>query len=117
MEANKKNTTNEDFEAQAVPMDRRRSFFSLTIVWTGFVFLVTSMMAGGGLAEGLNLTEIIIATLLGNVFLSILAIAVCIISSKTGLSFALISRFSFGEKGSKIATLFVPIVNIGWYTI
>ena len=76
MEANKKNTTNEDFEAQAVPMDRRRSFFSLTIVWTGFVFLVTSMMAGGGLAEGLNLTEIIIATLLGNVFLSILAIAV-----------------------------------------
>lgn len=108
---------NSDFETQAVPQDKRKSFFSITIVWTGFVFLVTSMMAGGGLAKGLSLKEIITATLAGNIFLSILSIAICIIASKTGLSFALITRYSFGHKGSKIATLFVPIVNIGWYTI
>lgn len=107
----------EDYEAQAVPMHARKSFFSLTIVWTGFVFLITSMMAGGGLADGLNLKEIIAATLLGNIFLTLLAIAIATIASKSGLSFALITRFSFGQKGSKIATLFVPIVNIGWYTI
>lgn len=108
---------NSDFETQAVPLDKRKSFFSITIVWTGFVFLITSMMAGGGLAKGLSLKEIIIATLSGNIFLSILSIAICIIASKTGLSFALITRYSFGHKGSKIATLFVPIVNIGWYTV
>ncbi len=114
---NKEKIKNEDFEYQAVPKENRRSFFSITIVWTGFVFLVTSMIAGGGLAEGLNMKDIVLATVFGNVFLSILAIAISIIASKTGLSFALISRFPFGEKGSKIATLFVPIVNLGWYTI
>ncbi|MDO5715853.1 MAG: cytosine permease [Tissierellia bacterium] len=106
-----------DYEGEAVPLHARKSFFSLTIVWTGFVFLITSMMAGGGLADGLNLKEIILATLMGNVFLSAIAIAIAIIASKSGLSFALITRFPFGFKGSKIATLFVPIVNVGWYTI
>ena len=47
-----------DFELSAVPQSERKSFFSLTIVWTGFVFVITSMMAGGGLAAGLNFGSI-----------------------------------------------------------
>ena len=43
---------NTDYELSAVPANQRKSFFSLTIVWTGFVFVITSMMAGGGLATG-----------------------------------------------------------------
>ena len=27
------------------------------------------------------------------------------------------TRYSFGQEGSRIASLFVPIVNLGWYTI
>lgn len=107
----------EDYAHSAVPKEGKKSLLSITIVWTGFVFVITSMMAGGGLAEGLNFTQIIFATLLGNVFLSFIAIAVAILASKTGLSFALITRYSFGLKGSKLATLFIPISNIGWYTI
>lgn len=60
---------------------------------------------------------ILLAVLLGNVFLSAIAILVSIIASRTGLTFALMTRYSFGEKGSRIASMFVPIVNIGWYTI
>lgn len=106
-----------DFENMAVPAAARKSFFSLTIVWTGFVFLITSMIAGGGLVSGLDLYQVVLASILGNVFLSVVAVLIAIISSKSGLSFALITRFSFGAKGSKLATLFVPVVNIGWYTI
>ena len=51
-----------DYELSEVPMDKRRSFSSITIVWTGYVFLITSMMAGGGLAAGLTFKEIIITT-------------------------------------------------------
>ena len=106
-----------DYELCAVPLNERKSFFSLTIVWTGFVFVITSMMAGGGLAAGLDFKSIIFATLLGNLFLSTIAILVSIIACKTGLTFALITRYSFGAKGTRVASLFVPIVNIGWYTI
>lgn len=106
-----------DFEVSAVPKEARKGFWSITIVWLGFVFVITSMMAGGGLVSGLAFGEIVIAILIGNLFLSVIAMAVAYMASKTGLSFALITRHTFGNKGSKLATLFVPIVNIGWYTI
>jgi len=117
MEKNQTQQQDTEFSLSAVPESERKSYFSLTIVWTGFVFVITSMMAGGGLSAGLNFKMILVAVLLGNVFLSAIAILVSIIASKTGLTFALMTRYSFGEKGSRIASMFVPIVNIGWYTI
>ena len=55
--------------------------------------------------------------ILGNIFLCIIAGLVSVIAYKTGLTFALLTRYSFGQEGSRIASLFVPIVNLGWYTI
>lgn len=106
-----------DYELSEVPWDKRRSCMNLAIVWTGYVFLITSMVAGGGLAAGLNFKEIIITTILGNIFLGVLAVLVSVIACKTGLTFALLTRHSFGVKDSRIASLFVPLVNLGWYTI
>lgn len=110
------NTDNE-YSREPVPLAARKSCFSLTIVWTGFVFLVTSMMAGGGLAAGLTFNELLLAMVLGNIFLCVIAGLVSVIAYKTGLTFALLTRYSFGQEGSRIASLFVPIVNLGWYTI
>lgn len=106
-----------DFEYSAVPMDKRRSFTTITIIWTGFVFVITSMMAGGGLAAGMAFKDIVGATVIGNVFLSIIGILVSVIACRTGLTFALLTRYTFGRRGSRVASLIVPLVNIGWYTI
>lgn len=106
-----------DYELEAVPQEQRKSFWSITMVWTGFVFVIASMMAGGGLSAGLKFNEIILVTILGNIFLSVIAILTAVMASKTGLTFGLITRYSFGNKGSRLASFFVPIVNIGWYTI
>ena len=108
---------NQDFESSPVPIDSRKTFWGITIVWLGFVFVITSMITGGGLADGLSFKDIILTIVLGNIFLTIIAMAVANMAAKTGLSFALMTRYSFGKSGSKIATMFVPIVSIGWYTI
>lgn len=81
-----------EYSRCAVPLSERKSYFSLTIIWTGFVFVITSMMAGGGLAAGLDFKGILIATLGGNIFLSIIAVLISIIACKTGLTFALLTR-------------------------
>ncbi len=47
---NQNQAADTEFSRCAVPADQRKTYFSLTIVWTGFVFVITSMMAGGGLA-------------------------------------------------------------------
>lgn len=106
-----------EFSRCAVPESERKSYISLTIVWTGFIFAIISLMAGGSLAVGLSFREIIIVSLIGNVFLCAIAVAVSVIASRTGLTFALLTRYSFGSSGSRVASLFVPIVNVGWYTI
>lgn len=106
-----------EYSLSTVPKEERKSYASLTIIWMGFVFVVTSMMAGGGLAEGLDFKHILLATFIGNIFLCLIAGSVSYIACKTGLTFALMTRYSFGEKGSRIASFFVPIVNLGWYTI
>lgn len=106
-----------EFSRCAVPASARKTYFSLTIVWTGFVFVITSMMAGGGLAAGMDFKHIICATLGGNLFLSVIAVLISIIACRTGLTFALLTRYSFGSSGSRVASLFVPLVNLGWYTI
>ena len=106
-----------EFSLCAVPENERKSYISLTIIWTGFIFAIISLMAGGTLALGMSFREIIIACLIGNVFLCAIAIAVSVIASRTGLTFALLTRYSFGSSGSRVASLFVPIVNVGWYTI
>lgn len=100
-----------------VPADKRKSYFSLTIVWTGYVFVITSMMVGGGLAAGLTFRQIATVSLIGNVFLGAIATLVSYVSGREGLSFALLTRYSFGLKGSRIASFFVPMVNLGWYII
>lgn len=40
---------NQDFESSPVPLDSRKTFWGITIVWLGFVFVITSMITGGGL--------------------------------------------------------------------
>lgn len=110
------NNTNE-YEFSSVPIDERKSYTSLTIVWTGYVFVITSMMTGGGLAAGLTFKEIIYSCLIGNIFLGIIAALISTVSSKNGLTFALLTKYSFGENGSRIASFFVPLVNLGWYII
>ncbi|MCC8109357.1 MAG: cytosine permease [Planctomycetes bacterium] len=101
----------------SVPADKRKSYFSLTVVWTGYVFVITSMMVGGGLAAGLTFRQILAVSIIGNLFLGVIATLVSYISSREGLSFALLTRYSFGLKGSRIASFFVPAVNLGWYII
>lgn len=106
-----------EYSRCAVPESERKSYVSLTIIWTGFIFAIVSLMAGGSVALGLTFKQIIAVCLIGNVFLCLIAVAVSVIACRTGCTFALLTRYSFGSSGSRIASLFVPIVNVGWYTI
>lgn len=106
-----------DFINSEVSIESRKSFLSVTIVWLGFILVITSMLTGGALSTGLSFDKILIAVIFGNLFLSIIAITISYIAARTGLSFALIIRYSFGEKGSKIAIIIPTLVSIGWFTI
>ena len=61
-----------EFSLCAVPESERKSYLSLTIIWTGFIFAIISLMAGGSLALGMSFQEIIIASLVVTVLVFLL---------------------------------------------
>ena len=110
-------TVDEEFATSSVPKSARRSAWKLLMVWMGYVFVVTTMQVGGNMAMGLDFTEFITAALLAGVMLSVIACFMAYISCKTGLTFTLLCKNSFGKAGIWIPVFLVIITCVSWYSI
>lgn len=107
-----------EYSTGTVPQSERRSLGSLVFTWIGYVFTVTIMSAGGQIANGAaNFGQAMIAVYVGYAILFLIAMATSVISMRTGLSFGLISRFSFGKDGAKLISFFTTITLCGWFSI
>lgn len=107
-----------EYSLCAVPQGERRGFSQLVFTWIGYVFTVTIMSAGGNIAKGAaNFLQCIAAVYAGYAILLLLALLISFISQKTGYSFGLLTRYSFGEYGSRIISLFSTVTLLGWFSI
>lgn len=106
-----------DYELSHVNEKNKKGFFSMLVVMMGFTFFSASMLTGGTLGTGLNLKNFFIAILIGNLILSIYTGLLSYIGSQTGLSMHLLTRYSFGEKGSYLASFITSVTQIGWFGV
>ena len=93
-------------------MTARKGFLNLLTVSLGYVFVVTSMQAGGNIGAGLNFKDTVLATLLSSAILAVLACAMGVIASKSGLSLGLLSKFSFGKAGTYVPVAIVVVTTL-----
>jgi cytosine permease len=112
---NKKENT--EYSRVHVPLEQRKSLFSLLTIVLGLVFVVTSMQVGGIIGNGLSFSQAILAVLLSSVILAVLGSLMGAIGAKTGLTFGLLTRYSFGELGTWIPVIIVAVTTIGWFSI
>lgn len=121
MDENKKVNTevvqNDEFSKSAVPVSARKSFMSVLIISLGYVFVVTSMQAGSTIGVGLSFNAMVSAVLVSSLILTILSCIMGIIAAKSGLSFGLLSRYSFGQAGTWVPVVIVAVTTIGWFSI
>lgn len=110
-------TSTDEFSNQRVPMSARKSMLSLLTVSLGYVFVVTSMQAGGSIGVGLSFKDAFLAILLSSVILAVLACAMGVIAAKSGLTLGLLSKYSFGKAGTYVPVAIVAITTIGWFSI
>lgn len=113
----KKKIYDEDYELTNVPSKGKKGFFSMFVVMLGFTFFSASMLTGGNLGTGLSLKEFFLAVLIGNLILACYTGALAYIGSDTGLTMHLLARYSFGEKGSYLASFVTSITQIGWFGV
>jgi cytosine permease len=109
------NAKEQDFPLSPVPMDQRKSVWSMGLVLLGFTFFTATMWAGGSIGVAFDFSTMLMVLLIGNLLLGTYAAILGYIAAKSGLNTALMSRFAFGEMGSKLSDFILGFTQIGWY--
>ena len=104
-----------DYPLTHVPLSARRSFFSVAAVLLGITFFSPTMNTGAQIAAAFTFKDLIWISLVGNLILGVYVAANCAIGAKTGLTSAMLSRYTLGTIGSKWVSFLLGGTQIGWY--
>ncbi|MBD1909951.1 MULTISPECIES: cytosine permease [unclassified Leptolyngbya] len=107
----------EDFPLTPVPMDARKPIWSLAPLLMGFALTSTTLFAGGAIGPAFPFIQMLLIVLIGNLLLGAYCSALGFIAQRSGLPTVLMSRFSFGNMGSRWVDFILGFTQIGWYAV
>ncbi len=108
----------EDFSLESVPLERRKSWINLAVIWIGIAVVMSAIFRGMMIGLGLGkISSVIISYLLGEIILVAMMGLTGFIGAKTGFSTPLIANFSFGRIGAIIISLSIALSLIGWFGV
>lgn len=88
------------------------------LVWVSMVASFPSVLIGlDWHKQGYSLQEVLISLGMSMAILLIYSIPICLLAAKTGLSFKFLCRKLFGERFSKVLTVCVIVLYLGWYAV
>jgi len=86
--------------------------------WVGLSTSPVALVAGGGVAEGLKGTELVVALVVGSVILSCLAGAQGLLGQRTGLPLASLTARTLGSHGSRwVGSMVMLVMMLGWFGV
>lgn len=106
-----------DYPLQIVPPHARRSLLSVSVVLLGFTFFTPTMLAGAGIAPSFSFGGFVAVAVLGSLILGSYVSALGGIGARTGLTTVVMSRYAFGDRGSKLVSLLLGGTQVGWYGV
>jgi len=106
---------NQEYALSEVPKENRKSFLSLIWVLLGFTFFTATMYAGASIGRAFTFWDMLLIVLIGNILLGIYVAILGYIAQSSGLNTTLMSRYSFGDFGSRWVDLILGFTQIGWY--
>ncbi len=105
-----------DYGRSSVPQEKRRSLLSIILVTMGFCICMSGLFTGAAMSAGLSLKNAIIATVIGNLIVTLYSGLCASISTKYGVSATMIARQAFGRDGAQLIGLVVAISLTGWFS-
>jgi cytosine permease len=98
-----------------VPQSARLPWYKPAIIWFGFSVGFLSFFIGGQIESAVGMPNAIYAILLGNAFLVLYSGLIAVAAVKTGYSFPMMVKATFGEKGALIPILLMALLVNGWF--
>ena len=107
----------EEYEHDPVPLSKRRSTFSVSMVWIGFPMIITGAMTGSILVAGMGFKAGLTAMVVGNLLMFAYVGALGALGTARGLNFALLASATFGKRGYMLASGLLSSLLLGWYAV
>ncbi|MEO9469563.1 cytosine permease [Parasphingorhabdus sp.] len=99
-----------------VESQKRNAIPLLTLAF-GWGFLITGLIVGGALGNGLPMADVIKASFLGNLVNFVIGACVGYIGYRTACNSGLLYRYTYGTMGSRAPALLIAALTIGWQGI
>ncbi|GAA0825588.1 cytosine permease [Marinomonas arenicola] len=114
-----KNTHNkqkiDDFELEPVPLNAKRSWYVISLIWLAIGIDVSGLFLGALLSQGLSVYNALLATFIGSSILALLAMLCANIGFQSSVSTSLMSSTVFGRYGGKALGAINGISLVGWF--
>lgn len=108
----------EDYSLESVPLERRKSWINLAVIWIGIAVVMSAIFRGMMIGLGLGkISSVIVSYLLGEAILIGMMGLTGYIGARTGFSTPLIANFSFGRIGAVLISLSIAFSLIGWFGV
>lgn len=108
----------EDFALRPVPLDKRKPWVDIAMVWIGVAIVLSALLRGMMVGMGLgDLKSVLLAYFLGEGLLIGMMALTGFMGAKTGLTTALLARNAFGERGSLLISLCLALAFMGWFGV
>ena len=109
-------TRSQDYTTSVVPLTKRRSLLTMTLLWASLQTSVSIMYAGYlARQQGLNLSDVIWAGVVAVVAMYFYGWGASNLGAYTGQTHTVLTRTIFGRVGSGIVSLLLIIMGMGWY--
>ncbi|MCK4337053.1 MAG: cytosine permease [Candidatus Aminicenantes bacterium] len=108
----------EDYSLEPVPLDKRKSWVNLAVIWIGIAVVMSAIFRGMMIGLGLGkISSIVFSYVLGEILLIVMMAFIGYIGAKTGFSTPLIANFSFGRIGAILISLSIAFSLMGWFGV
>ena len=107
---------NQDYVSESVPLSARRGPIMMSLLWITMVTAFPTVLVGfDWFREGLTLYQVVWCCIVSIAILMGYSIPACMLGSRSGQTYALLSRQSFGRVGSLLVSLNLGWISILWY--
>ncbi len=116
--SSKKPEALDDFSLRSVPLDKRKPWIDIAMVWIGVAIVLSALLRGMMVGMGLgSLKYVLLAYVLGEVLLIGVMTLTGFMGSKLGVSTPLLARISFGEHGALLISFCLAVAFMGWFGV
>ncbi|HEY1419920.1 MAG TPA: cytosine permease [Candidatus Dormibacteraeota bacterium] len=105
-----------DYTTGIVPLEKRRTRSTLTLLWISLQASVSLMYAGFlARSQGLSLTDVILAGVIASIAIFAYGVGASYLGNKTGQTHTLLTRAIYGRFGSGFVSFLLILMGMGWY--